>query len=357
MKMDTLSPEAISRIWRLNACLLTAANRTEDRAKQTQAAYLAGGGVEDYRQRGEYWEDYELEAVIKCSLGKDDPAFNPDDEYSNIIAATTSFGLPTEKDGLAWNDCDHDWREGSRRLDVFRQTRFCYLFHDIYDHTLHNDLDALLRIGEIEIDLVLLRQRGTELDKAFLPRKRKRSYSRSVFSQTPCASRRNPLTYRELRYARLLNKKLHEGHAWLLEQAYRNEREYGEIGGLDRHLTEDNAYEDYEMMMRVDGFLGENHPEYDENENNLVVTHNEPVYKKSQYIFGRSRNPFHHNRYGSYFTKNNKPRSWGDNLNRISPCGLFWDIFEKADRDWLKMLSIGALWFEVCSVQRRIVQV
>jgi len=204
MAKDKLSHEVIERICRLNARLTEAANWTEERARLTRDAYLVGGGVENFQQRDGHWEDYRLEAIVKCSLGNDDPAFNPDDEYANIIAATTSFPLPTEEDGLAWNDCAHDWDEGLRRCDAFGQTRFCYLFHDIYEHTLRYDLDALLRIGEIEINLVLLRQRGISLDAALLPRKRKKSYPRSVFSQTPCGTRRDPLTCRELRYARLL---------------------------------------------------------------------------------------------------------------------------------------------------------
>ena len=152
-----------------------------------------------------------------------------------------------------------------------------------------------------------------------------------------------------------LNQKMDEGRAWIEEQARRSEKEYNNIGGLDRRVTEDGAYEDCELMLRIKGFLGENHPEYDEDENNLVVTHSEAIGKKSQYIFGRSRNPLHYDRYEMYFSKDRC--SWSANLCRVRPCGLFWDIFGKVKRDWLKMLSIADLWFEVSSVQRRIVVV
>ena len=214
-----------------------------------------------------------------------------------------------------------------------------------------------MRIGELEINLVLIRQRGVSLDSTLLPRKRKSSYPRSVFSQTPCGGKYNPLTKRELRYACLLNQKMNEGRAWIEEQARRSEKEYVDMGGLDRHRTEDNAYEDYELLMEVCGCLGENHPEHDEEEGGIVVKHSEPIYKENQRVFGRSRNPFHHNRYHNVFTPAAYHGWWGDALNKIQPCGLFWDIFEKIDHDWLKMLSIGHLWLDVYFVQRRIVRV
>ena len=358
MAADTLSPEIIERICRLNACLTGAANWIEGRAKLTRDAYFAGGGKDDFQQ-DELCEDFELEAIVKCSLGNDDPAFNPDDEYANIIAAITSksFKQPHREDGLTWNDCDPYWGDGLPYFyfGAFSQTRFCYLFHDIYEHTLGCNLDALLRMGEIEINLVLLRQRGISLDTTLLPKKRQSSYPRSVFSQTPCGGKRIPFTYRELRYARLLNQKMDEGRAWIKEQVRRSEQEYKDMGGLDCRFTEDGAYEDHELMLHVEGYLGENHPEYDEDENNLVVTHSEAIRNKNQYIFGRSRNPFHYNRYGWGFSKDRC--SWREDLCKVSPCGLFWDIFRKADDDWLKILSIGHLWFDVASVQRRIVQV
>jgi hypothetical protein len=149
-----------------------------------------------------------------------------------------------------------------------------------------------------------------------------------------------------------------EGRAWIEEQVRRSEKEYEDIGGLDGRITENGAYEDYELMLRVVGFLGENHPEYDENEDGIVVTHSEPISKKSQYIFGRSRTPsvlFYSERYGWLFSKVRCP--WNDDLCKVRPCGLFLDVFREVGHDWLKMLSIGHIWFDVSIVQRRIIQV
>ena len=353
----TISPETTERICRLNASLTKEANWIAKRAKLTRDAYCAGGGKENFQQ-DEYGEDYELEAIVKCSLGNDDPAFNPDDEYANIIAVTshrlTNFTL---KGDLLLNECGPHWGEGLPDTDVFRQTQFCHLFHEVYDHVLGCDLDALLRIGEIEINLVLLRQRGVSLDAALLPIEWETPSPRSVFSQTHSRPRREPLTGQELHYACLLNQKMDEGRAWVDEQVRRSENEYKGIGGLDCHITEDGSYEDYELMLHVQGYLGENHPEHtDENDGTPVVTHSEAIRKKKQYICGRARNPFHHDRYGGYFSKGERSwGSWEDNFCNVRPCGLFWDIFREADDDWLKMLSIGHIWFDVAYVQRRIV--
>jgi len=358
MGNDTLSPESIERICRLNASLAEAATWIENRSRLTLDAYLAGGGVESWRERGNIWEDYELDAVVKCSLGRDDPAFNPDDEYAGMLAVMDTHMLKwQEKDILRWSDCTDDWwSEGLPRIEAFRQTRFCYLFHELYEHTLQYDLDTLLRIGEIEINLVLQRQRGIQLDRALLPRKGKKSYPRSIFSRFTYPSRRAPLMPKELRYARLLNQSLGEARAWIMEQARRSEKEYADIGGLEACLAEDNAYEDYAMMMEVCGCLGENHPEYMKDDDNYVVRYSEPIDNKSRRIFGRCRDPFPHNRYHAYFAPHSSQplHRRDDTFDKIRPCGLFWNIFEEIDRDWLKMLSIGELWLNVDFVQRRI---
>ena len=350
-----MTPEAVERVCRLNVCLIKAADWIEDRAGRTQAAYFAGGGksgwipAEDGLQ-----EDYELQAVVKCLLGNDAQEFNPDDEHASVIAVIEPF-VRKLKDSRTDSDdfSAYNWNEGLPDKEAFRQTRFCYLFHDIYAHALHLDIDSLLRIGELEINLALCRQRGITLDARLLPGKRLASYPRSVFSRTPQPMKRVPLSRRELRYAVLLNQEMGKAGAWIHDQARRSEKEYADMGGIDRRLTEDNAYEDYEIMLNVCGCLGENHPEHDEDDDNIIVSYDAPLYKKDQYVFGRARNPFR--RYGAYFT----PRDhWALRCERgkIQPCWLFWDIFTKLDYDWLKMLSIGKLWLDVYFMQRRIIQ-
>jgi hypothetical protein len=366
IQRDDLSPENAERIKHLNACLLEAADWIEERAELTRAAYSAGGGAVQ-QQPGGHWEDFEFDAIVKCSLGREAPDFTPDDEHADMIAAVTDslkHAPEREKGALTWKHCGDGrtagegsrispWAEGLPHIKAFRKTPFCFLFHEIFAHALHHDLDALLKIGEIEINLVLTRQRGVAVEAEPLAGKWRRSSPRSVFSRTPCFPADMPLTRRDVRYARLLNQKMREAQVWIEEQARRGEKEYLESGGRDRRLTADNAYEDYEMMMEVCGCLGERHPEYDEDNDNIVVKYSAPIPKENQRVFGRARNVVRYSRYRHGFP----PGAWGDAYATIQPCGLFWDIFDRLDHDWLKMLGIGQLWLDVSLVQRRITQV
>jgi len=344
--MNKLTPEMVGRVGRLNTFLTEAADWVEERARKTRAAYLAGGGPAAYQMGNGHWEDYELTAIIKCSLGGDYPGFDPFDEYSNLVAVAVENLKP--EDGLKWSDCAPGWGEGLRQVDAFRTMRFCYLFHDLFEHQLRGDLDSLASIGEIEINLVLARQRGLHLE-AWLPPRSRETPARSVFNRTPGLPK--PLNSNELSRACQLNDKIREANYWIHDQAERGEKEYEELGGRDRHFTEDAAYEDYEMAASVCGCLGENHPEYDEEDDNIIVEYSEPIGKKNQRVFGRSRSFWRHRPQGEYF----QSRFPGE--ARIPPCGLFEAVFEKTGRDWLKMLSIGQLWLDFYFLQRRIVQV
>jgi hypothetical protein len=354
MGKNKLSPEVMERVCRLNSRLTEAANWIAERARRTRNAYLAGGGLDGHidEDSGD-WEDYELEAIVKCSLGNEAKDFNPNDEYNNLVAVV---GTSAKHDGEEeWSECAPCWGEGLP--EAWPQTPFSYLFHEIYDHTLRCDLAALLRIGEIEINLVLIRQRGTNLDPALWPGKRKSSYARSVFARTPLRQKYEPLTARELRYARLLNKKMAEARQWIEEQARRSEKEYAAIGGLDGCFMGNESYEDCEMIMDFSGVLGESHPEFNEDDDNIIVNYKEPLYKNNQHVFGRARNPFLSFQYGIYFSKRSDGWNHRSDISRIQPCGLFWNIFRKMDYDWLKMLSIGGLWLDLFLIQRRIVLV
>jgi hypothetical protein len=354
MKKERLSPETIERICRLNARLTEAAQWIAERAKRTRETYLAGGG-RDKHHSGDEREDYELDAVVKCSLGSDNPDFNPDDEDANLVAVSA---YSVKKDEDLWTECAPEWGEALFwGRDDLKRVPFCYLFHVLCIDTLHYDFDAMLKIEDIELDVILIRQRGVSLDTALLPRKRKSSYPRSVFDRTPEREmfKARALSWRERRYARLLNQTIHEAGLWAAEQVRCSEQEYAAIGGADGRVTEDRAYEDHEMLLEVSGHLGENHPEFDACDDNIVVEWREAIYKKSQYVRGRSRHPFHTLHRGTLFSIKYSPRD--EEMRRIHPCGLFWRIFEQLDCDWLKMLSIGTLWVDVNVVQRRIVNV
>jgi hypothetical protein len=133
MPKDTLPPEIIERVCRLNTCLTEAANWIEECTQKTKATYFAGGGKEDYHEQDESWEDYELEAIVKCSLGNDDPAFNPDDEYGNMIVVCETRLAGDQSRELTWSSC---WNEYYREQKSFQLTRSMLLsLHDKARHS------------------------------------------------------------------------------------------------------------------------------------------------------------------------------------------------------------------------------
>ena len=232
------------------------------------------------------------------------------------------------------------------QVGALSQTRFCLLFHDIFVHQLHCDVEAASRIGEIQVDVTFSLQRMIYLDKRLLPRKRKESYPRSIFARGQDFQHRFTDTYDDHRYACRLNQCLLELRNWIYDQARRCEEEYRKIGGRDG-IVDDATYEDYEITMDISGVLGENHPEYDDNDDNIVVYYTEPVYKKNQYIFGRSRNPLHDKwiRFSGLAS-----------IDLMTPCGLLCTLWDALSGDWLKILSIGGFWCNVNIIQRRIVR-
>lgn len=366
MGKDALSPNAVERIIHLNARLAEIANWIEERARLTRSAYLAGGGVE-YQDRGDLWEDFELRATVKCLVGRHDPTFNPDDGLANLIAVPDDNFKHTDEEGLNWTSCDYIsgldddpdsvrpvWAEGLPFVEAFRQTPFCYLFHEIYSHVLNSDLDALLRIGEIEINLILTRQRGLHFKTEMMPIKSKDAYLGSVFDRRFHQRHSGSFTRDELRYVSLLNQKMSEAQVWINEQARLAEREYLDIRAADKCPSAPNVCEGYEMMMEICGCLGENHPEYDEDDDNIVVSYRELINQNNPCAFRPGGGILHHDRYSCCLSPNKFLRE--RLLGKIEPCSLFGDIFMETDREWFKMLSIGQLWLDVFILQRRVIQ-
>ena len=348
--MKTVSYDDIERLCKLHTQLKEASVWAKERSEKIMKTYLEGGGrLWDTEVEPRFTEDSEIEAIVKCSLGDQDPAFNPADEYGNLLAVSTHVYNDERDDEWSWN-------EGVDHIEALKDTRVCFLFHDIFDHQLHMDIEAVCRIGEIQTDVVFTRQRMLYLDKTQLPRKRKSSYSRSVFDRTPIrysSYRRQQLTAREERYARLLNQYLLEAQIWINDQIRRAEEEYRMVGGLSGPI-DDTTYEDYEMRVDICPTLGENHPEYDDEDDNILVKYYEPVHKRSQHVFGRARSQF----YDPYLDHNILERQrdgWFEGINNLRACRLFHCLWDELGRDWLKMLSIGQIWIDVFIVHRRIV--
>ena len=95
-----LSPERIERLCLLNMRLEEAGTWANERAEKTLAVYLAGGGHRGKKSGERLSEDCEEEALFKCSIGDQDPAFNPDDEYGNLLAISSSRPQDDDPDDI-----------------------------------------------------------------------------------------------------------------------------------------------------------------------------------------------------------------------------------------------------------------
>jgi hypothetical protein len=159
----------------------------------------------------------------------------------------------------------------------------------------------------------------------------------------------------------LLNQKLETAGAWLDGQLRKSEEEFWAMGGRDSFM-EGRRYEDYHLATEVAGMLGDNHPHYDdEDEENEIVRHYAPVAKQKQWIFGRCRPPdggAHDNWLSTKLHIVDHADIICPNRRQalLRPCRLFRDLWLNSGCDWLKMLSIQELWLEVIVIQRRIAQ-
>lgn len=97
-------------------------------------------------------EDVETEVQVWCILRKDHPGWRQDDD--NVVAK-----LLLAEGGLKANP-QQNWNEYRNWDGHPLQCEFhCWLFHDLADHVLKYDWDALLSIGEIWTDVALIQQR------------------------------------------------------------------------------------------------------------------------------------------------------------------------------------------------------
>lgn len=102
--------------------------------------------------------DYEIDAELYYCLSEDDPEYQEDAD--NILTKRTLISLKNLEQTSLDDGEDH-------RLvnigDPFCQMEQCWLFHDLWDHEYGLDQRAvtaqeMLRIGEIEIDIVVRHQ-------------------------------------------------------------------------------------------------------------------------------------------------------------------------------------------------------
>lgn len=145
----------------------------------------------------------------------------------------------------------------------------------------------------------------------------------------------------EIARLRLLNAKLEEAQRWIAECVDRCVADYFRSGGLHRHRHSDTLYEDFYVDAEVECVLREDHPDFDEDEDNIVAT-------LSTTWIGT----------GELWPEGDNWNEFADDaahpLKGDRHCWLFHVLYDhKLDRDWEKVLSVGGVWIDVKLVQQR----
>lgn len=155
---DNLSETELERLRLLNRKLAEAEAWIRERVDQCQRDYYRAGGVKQHRYSDEHYEDVEIEVKVTCTLRHDHPDFKEDGE--NIVARLNWMGF----EGIVQDPPRHNWNafqfHPEHRLC---KEHHCWLMHDLYDHQLRCDWDAVLSIGGIWIDVQLIQQREMTL--------------------------------------------------------------------------------------------------------------------------------------------------------------------------------------------------
>lgn len=150
-KFSSLSRGERNRLRLLNEKL----SATEEWIRQRHARILEWyrGAGSLHRHGGTSREDVETEVRVQCILREDHADWRQVDD--NIVATLLlPQGCLNEHSSLCnWNEF-RNW-DGH----PLQPEHHCWLFHDLADHVLKYDWDALLGIGEIWTDVALIQQR------------------------------------------------------------------------------------------------------------------------------------------------------------------------------------------------------
>lgn len=155
----------------------------------------------------------------------------------------------------------------------------------------------------------------------------------------------NELTEEEIERLRLHNRKLAEAEAWIRQRRDRCLADYyraGGVGGCGRkHCYSDELWEGVEIEVEVARVLREDHPDFDEDDENIVAELNWMPFARTV------DNP--ENRNWNAFQFHPGHRLAGDHH-----CRLFQDLYDhRLHCDWDRVLGIGTVWIDVHLIQQR----
>lgn len=358
------SGEVVAKIQHINQILTKTQIWIMDAVRDRTEAYLIGGGVidrdSDYDDHREIL-DFGFDVQIKFSFSERDPDADSAVEYNNritLLHRSIQPGNTLEKEFMT----DVNWNEGLDRITELAKTSFCYLFHELYDHQLNRVFGHLLRIGEIWVDLVCTRQRIVEWKRnPETEAEPIRTRTATIYSNEYFELSKHPLNLTERKYVDILNIKAINAEKWIMNQIRAIEDEYLTTRGVRHSLIDTNTYEDYVLSVDIDAMLGDWHPEYALEMDNIMCSFREPLCKHVEMVFGRDRNSWR----DESFRFSVERDIYGDigavlmpkapGKKRIS--NLFHVIHEQLGRDWSRTLHIGGLWLNIRFIQRRIIRI
>jgi len=148
------------------------------------------------------------------------------------------------------------------------------------------------------------------------------------------------LTEAEIARLRLLNQKLVEAEQWILLRRDQCLSDYFKAGGLRDHRYSDGLWEDVETEVVVRCILREDHPDFDEDDDNFVAELHwlDGIYDPSTEITNWNKFQFVE----------------GHRLQRDHHCYLFHDLTDHVlGNHWDRILDIGGIWVDVHLIQQR----
>jgi hypothetical protein len=153
-KLRSLSNEELSALRLLNDKLREAETWVAKRAAQCVADYQNAGGLTRTQLDPQTFEDFCIEAKVRCLLSEAHPNFDPNED--NFVATLDATHVIRGDVEMATFNFDEVRDARPHPLD---DMHFCFLFHDLYDHTFRGDWDKTLSVGGLWVDVELVQQR------------------------------------------------------------------------------------------------------------------------------------------------------------------------------------------------------
>ena len=153
-RLADMTVRELARLRILNDRLQQAEHWIHRRAARCLFDYHKAGGLKVGTVDAHTVEDVEVDATVCCVLPESHPDFEPDKD--NIVATLSAGPLLVEKNELGEGNWNEVWEHEPHPLS---DMRFCWLFHDLFDHQLKGNWDRMLDVGGVWIEVTITQQR------------------------------------------------------------------------------------------------------------------------------------------------------------------------------------------------------